>query len=565
MGEVSIDDVLDEAHWAQFSSSWIGAEQSTFLGAGGGGMQSFGGFAPGLAMFDPVIPVLPEPGKLAKSILEQSLSAPPFPQDSPIDDAEDQDDSPSGQAAYTPDDPSSSSATKSKKTGKIIETKNVHCTKCNQLIARLVLRGTREELDLPCDLLYQCLKCAPQTSVPPSASGTRSGSRKRANELDDTEKFVTCDVCTHVRGHGGLRAKSREHIEFTAEFICLSCSEKYRRCTNCGGTSARGIVGKWRCKELFAGGRKTCSLSHARLGALDMELAVWVIPQELQGAPELPALLECCEETWREHILGKLAVPEVLEHQSEMRSYSDIEKFLLVYEFPGKTLFTTPTKSPNHRRYVSLHWAKTRTRRNKNKPEWALVSHEEKMATQSSSDGWLTYNTKRSNVIRPAGAILCGMWMVEWIVPDKTAVVSTISPFDAVTTDERAPVHLSEIFRRALQELVKHNAEHPNDLWAPPEHIWMLLSKTGVTNRLRVTDGLERRSILPLDEYLTRHIEARPEQFDPHICGLSEHLIQRRPHMKFEVQVRHIGLGTTPEMVEKRAAGRLRRSVKKGR
>lgn len=64
---------------------------------------------------------------------------------------------------------------------------------------------------------------------------------------------------------------------------------------------------------------------------------------------------------------------------------------------------------------------------------------------------------------------------------DKTAVVSTISPFDAVTTDERAPVHLSEIFRRALQELVKHNAEHPNDLWAPPEHIWMLLSKTGVS------------------------------------------------------------------------------------
>lgn len=217
MGEVNIDDVLDEAHWAQFSSSWIGAEP-TFFGAGGGGMQSFGGFAPGLAMFDPVIPILPGLEKQTKSILEQSLSAPPFPQDSPTDDAvEDQDDSPSGQVACSPDDPSSSSAMKSKKTGKIIETKNVHCTKCNQLIARLVLRGTREELDLPCDLLYQCLKCAPQTSVPPPASTTRSGSRKRANELDDTEKFVTCDVCTHVRGHGGLRAKSREHIEFTAE------------------------------------------------------------------------------------------------------------------------------------------------------------------------------------------------------------------------------------------------------------------------------------------------------------------------------------------------------------
>lgn len=86
-----------------------------------------------------------------------------------------------------------------------------------------------------------------------------------------------------------------------------------------------------------------------------------------------------------------------------------------------------------------------------------------------------------------------------------------------------------------------------------------------IAARLRLAEGLERRSILPLDEYLTRHIEARAEMFDKDICGLSEHLVQRRSKMNFEVMVRHIGLGTTPEMVEKRAAGRLRRSVKKGR
>lgn len=28
-------------------------------------------------------------------------------------------------------------------------------------------------------------------------------------------------------------------------------------------------VGKWRSKELFAGGRKTCNLSHLRLGSLE--------------------------------------------------------------------------------------------------------------------------------------------------------------------------------------------------------------------------------------------------------------------------------------------------------
>ena len=42
-----------------------------------------------------------------------------------------------------------------------------------------------------------------------------------------------------------------------------------------------------------------------------MELAVWELPREGQGRKEFPAMLKACENLWREHILSKIAIPEV--------------------------------------------------------------------------------------------------------------------------------------------------------------------------------------------------------------------------------------------------------------
>lgn len=42
-----------------------------------------------------------------------------------------------------------------------------------------------------------------------------------------------------------------------------------------------------------------------------MEMAVWELPQDVQGRPELPELLEVINNFWKEHQLAKLAIPEV--------------------------------------------------------------------------------------------------------------------------------------------------------------------------------------------------------------------------------------------------------------
>ncbi|THH14473.1 hypothetical protein EW146_g5860 [Bondarzewia mesenterica] len=367
-----------------------------------------------------------------------------------------------------------------KRQGKVIQDKNVNCTQCGVLMAKMMLRGSKEELNVPYDMVYRCLECEP--SIPSTST------RKRTSEMEDTNAPAICDVCSHMKGHGGFVAKERSTISFTAEMICLSCTEKYKRCTNCGGTSARGVIGKWRCKELFSGGRKTCSLSHARLGTRDMELAVWEIPADLQNTKELPFILECCEQMWREHVLSRLAVPELLEHQDELRTFRDIESKILRIGFPGQELFTQPPRSPNHRRFVSFNWAKLRTRRDKSKPEWAQTSHDTKR-----QDQWLTYNMRRSTVLYPTNSMLCGVWIVEWVI-------------------------------RGFRFLTGN------------------CSSCKIASRLRLAEGLQRRSFLPLDEYLARHVHAQKEMFRHDVCALAQTLAKRRAKdNEIDVLAMHLG------------------------
>lgn len=75
-----------------------------------------------------------------------------------------------------------------------------------------------------------------------------------------------------------------------------------------GGGGVRLGTGKWRSKELFKDGKKTCSLRHQRLGAFpEMEYQVWKnmdIPRD-----ELEEVSEKCGEMFTNQMLGgKLAL-----------------------------------------------------------------------------------------------------------------------------------------------------------------------------------------------------------------------------------------------------------------
>lgn len=156
------------------------------------------------------------------------------------------------------------------------------CANCGDPIARLILRGQPAELAVPHAAVFTCLQCDPSVSPPANAKDPSGGPplkpakstasfRKRHKRADTGAQAVNaCDVCLRDVATGSVVANDQQtNIEFQIEIVCSRCDDRYRRCSDCGGGGgARLGVGKWRSKELFTNGRKTCSLSHLRLGAL---------------------------------------------------------------------------------------------------------------------------------------------------------------------------------------------------------------------------------------------------------------------------------------------------------
>jgi len=167
------------------------------------------------------------------------------------------------------------------------------CRTCGVVLARLICRGTAEEVAVPHKAVFTCLNCTPnakpisnkRASTSASASKSKSKTvqplmntstsvntfRKRNKKsFSDPSALTPCDVCLRDIATGAVLADDSEtEVGFTVEVVCVQCDERYMRCSDCGGGGGSRLgAGKWRCRELFVTGRKTCKLSHDRLGNL---------------------------------------------------------------------------------------------------------------------------------------------------------------------------------------------------------------------------------------------------------------------------------------------------------
>lgn len=209
------------------------------------------------------------------------------------------------------------------------------CTSCATPIAHLIMRGLKEEFDVPYGLAYSCFGCVPRddanakanarsedandsfpaastssSSQPKLPKPTSKGTFRKRTKRTDGTNLVACDVCLRDIASGAvLSLPTSSEVSFAVEVVCLSCSTKYRRCSDCGGGGgARLGVGKWRSRELFFEGRKTCRLSHLRLGLLsDMCYDIWRvgdIPRE-----ELEDVVEKCGGVFQNTMLAGASLP----------------------------------------------------------------------------------------------------------------------------------------------------------------------------------------------------------------------------------------------------------------
>ncbi|EIM88033.1 uncharacterized protein STEHIDRAFT_120247 [Stereum hirsutum FP-91666 SS1] len=311
--------------------------------------------------------------------------------------------------------------------------------------------------------------------------------------------------------------------------------------------------------ELFEGNRKTCRLSHDRLGARDMELSVWEVPGDVEGKEEWPAVVDACESLWKDHYMARLGTPEVLEHSSSLRTFKDIEEKCMKRGYLGRKVWEEGPMTPNTRIYTALTWAKTRARRDKSAADWTKSSSEEK-----SMDKWIAFNTRWGDTLMPPNAILCAQWFCEWNIRDRTLIFLSATPFDRQEVQDRAAFSINATRMRVFTDIEKHNREFPDDPWGHPLHIWTSLKYTVEPLRSRIIDIIQVKfQSLPLEEYLLRYPDTDRALFSATHTTIgrvaNEHPSADEQDRGLDVYVRHWGSDANVDALSKQMEGMLAR------
>ncbi|GAA5979249.1 hypothetical protein JCM5350_006941 [Sporobolomyces pararoseus] len=433
----------------------------------------------------------------------------------------------------------------------------ISCISCGQKLARLILRGQKHELEVPYEATFTCLSCSNsaesggggggsgieespggqsvgsserspsysphvgtssrRTSIVSTSASTPTSTsnstappatfRKKNKRLDAGQATLTaCDVCLMDRAKGSVLPREPEKghsIDFQIEVVCVSCDEKYQRCSDCGGGGGVRLgTGKWRSKELFKDGKKTCSLRHQRLGAFpEMEYQVWKntdIPRD-----ELEEVSEKCGEMFTNQMLGAIAIPEVLERNGAIWTSYEEAKTHAYIGWKGMDPMIRYDIEPSQgiRRYLALRLCAPNLRKTTRKAD--LPPQRE---------------VPRTGQIFKGDKEIVGYIIAEWDMQRGVLFLALVIPWDATGEAYDATTLLLQALcarvQRDQREENHHRSLRGQPLLPKVERVFtMLFFKTG--SRM-ITQLTKKRGFAPIDEYLQANPSADPLAFPPH-------------------------------------------------
>ncbi|GAA5922451.1 uncharacterized protein JCM15063_003306 [Sporobolomyces koalae] len=418
----------------------------------------------------------------------------------------------------------------------------VSCVSCGRRLVRLILRGHKHEFETPYECTFHCIECAPVDSPGENEDGTTSTEvdqtnavlpnassepefsqsrhspsavapvthpssfRKKTKRLDEGAMLTACDVCLLDRAVGSVLPRHPEQgdtIDFHIEVVCVSCDEKYRRCSDCGGGGGVRLgTGKWRSKELFSHGKKTCSLRHQRLGAFpEMEYQVWKntdLPRD-----EIQEVSDKCGEMFTNQILGAVAIPEVLERNGAVWTTFAEAQTHAQNGWKGISPMIHYDIEPTQaiRRYLALRLCSPNLRKTMRKAEAPPPA-------AAPRNGEVFKNDKE----------IVGYIIAEWDQHKGVLFLALVIPWDGTGEAWDAnTLLLQKLCARVQEDHQQQNelrASRGQSLLPKLERVFtMIFFKTG--SRM-ITQLVKKRGFSPKDEYLAANPEADPSAFPPH-------------------------------------------------
>ncbi|BGP41941.1 hypothetical protein JCM10449v2_005938 [Rhodotorula kratochvilovae] len=296
---------------------------------------------------------------------------------------------------------------------------------------------------------------------------------------------LVCDVCDRTIGAGSISSLTQgAPPAFTVEVICNGCADKYKPCSDCGGGGGRLTPGRWRCKELFPAGRRTCTLSHARnppLNDIDYDVlrVTEIDPRKLE------ALEARCRLVYFNTRLRTQARPEMLERGDGLATtYAQCEKLVVDgWSLLSPLMSVDVEASRGIRRYVAVQTSTPHRRRAKPKPGAAPRPEPE--------------------LEDPLEKEVSGFLLVEHDLKNGATFVAVTMPW-AISGDafDATTILIDETIKRIRTDLQHDNAVRREHGEAPYPELWCLWGVTPFKADSRMTQSLSRRSFIFLEEYM---------------------------------------------------------------
>ncbi|GAA5944677.1 hypothetical protein JCM3775_007572 [Rhodotorula graminis] len=296
---------------------------------------------------------------------------------------------------------------------------------------------------------------------------------------------LTCDVCDRTIGAGSITSLTEgPPPAFTVEVICNACAEKYKPCSDCGGGGGRLTPGRWRCKELFPAGRRTCTLSHARNPPLsDIDYDVLRITEI--DPHKLHALEARCRLVYFNTRMRTQARPEMLERGDGLATtFGQCEKLVVDgWSLLSPLMSVDVEASRGIRRYVAVQTSTPHRRRAKPKPGAAPRPEPE--------------------IEDPLEKEVSGFLIVEHDLKNGATFIAVTMPW-AISGDafDATTILLDETVKRIRTDLRHDNAVRHEHGEAPYPEPWCMWGVTPFKADSRMTQSLSRRSFVFLEDYL---------------------------------------------------------------
>lgn len=359
---------------------------------------------------------------------------------------------------------------------------NIYCTECERNLGIIFIRGaflsgSGQPAHVVCD------RCQTHHSIVAEFPADKK-KRKRSET-----KLIDCEVCHSSLGHGGL-APHDSTSEIKTEYVCSDCGDKYMFCSECGG-GGKQRTGKWRPRELFEQGRRTCSLPHIRVGAAEVHYKV-VKVQDLTSD-----ILQGIQDVFFDCLLSLYCVPSVMtnsKYESFENIKEEIEKLWLT-----SVLDVLTNNVLNGQKYITVAWIQKR--------------HRNKGVGKSNPTKEVTPWLQRlgfSGIVAPMAAVpelendqcFVAFSIAEWDKFNQSIFLAQMAPRSVFL---KTMDGYMDLIRNCIQAIQKDS-----DASCKPAHIWCWTK----ADHVRLQSIPSRLKFLPKQDYLAHHPKVQPLAFE---------------------------------------------------